>query len=49
MIIQEYTTCEGIVCEYKNCKHEAEYIQVKDTTAEAYSKGKLRCKDHKNS
>ncbi len=47
MIIKEYTTCEGVICEYKNCKQEVDFIVVKDNSDEAYYKGKLRCKKHK--
>jgi hypothetical protein len=47
MIVQEYVTCAGVICEYKNCQQEADFIQVADDSEEAYENGKLRCKQHK--
>ena len=41
-------TCEGVICEYKNCKKEVDYIQVKDDSEKAYQNGKLRCKAHRS-
>lgn len=48
MKIQKYYTCEGVICEYKNCKKEVTYIKMTSDTEEAYYNGKLRCKRHKN-
>ena len=46
MIVQFYSTCEGVICEYKNCKQEVDYIQMTEDTDEGYEKGKLRCERH---
>jgi hypothetical protein len=43
----QYQSCEGTKCEYKNCKMEVEYIQVKEDTERGWYEGKLRCEKHK--